>query len=166
MTKNLLPMEIILTTHGTCLIISRIAPAYLSHNCPMGSAKNEVIMINAWKLIRAQHGELKFDRRPSYIIAPRCGRIIPELRSRMRWNCRLQLIILNFRLQYKTVHGKLQMTRTKEKLSTVTDITKTYLRTHECLKTEGPVPIGNYTNTYKRRLHLFMPKAFGKQKIP
>jgi len=103
-------------------------------------------MINAWKLIRAQHGELKFDCRPSYIIAPWCGHIISELRSRMRWNRRVQSIILNFRLQYKTVHGKLRTTRTKEKLSTVTDITKTYLRTHECLKTEGPVPIGNHMN--------------------
>ena len=55
-------------------------------------------MNNALKLIRAQHGELKFDRRPSCIIAPRCGRIIPELRSRMRWNRCLQLIILSFSL--------------------------------------------------------------------
>jgi len=39
MTKNLLPMEIILITHGTCSIISRIAPAYLSHQCPMGSTQ-------------------------------------------------------------------------------------------------------------------------------
>jgi len=39
MTKNLLPIEIILITHGTCSIISRIASAYLSHNCPMGSAQ-------------------------------------------------------------------------------------------------------------------------------
>jgi len=37
--ENLLPMEIILITHGTCSIISQIAPAYLSHNCPMGSAQ-------------------------------------------------------------------------------------------------------------------------------
>jgi len=103
-------------------------------------------MNNALKLIRVQHGELKFDRRPSYIIAPRCGCIIPELRSRMRWNHRFQLIILSFRLQYKTVHRKLWTTWTKEKLSTVTDITKTYLQTHECLKTEGSMPIGDYTN--------------------
>ena len=133
---------------------------------PWVALKNEVIMINAWKLIRAQHGELKFDCRPSYIIAPWCGHIISELRSRMRWNRRVQSIILNFRLQYKTVHGKLRTTRTKEKLSTVTDITKTYLRTHECLKTEGLMPIGDYTNAYECRLHLFMPKVFGKQKIP
>jgi len=133
---------------------------------PWVALKNEVIMNNALKLICVQHRELKFDRRPSYIIAPRCGRIIPELRSRMRWNRRFQLIILSFRLQYKTVHRKLWTTWTKEKLSTVTDITKTYLRTHECLKTEGLMPIGDYTNAYECRLHLFMPKVFGKQKIP
>ena len=45
-------------------------------------------------------------------------------------------------------------------------LTKTYLQTHECHKTEGPMPIGDYTNAYERRLHLFMPKVFGKQKIP
>jgi len=37
---------------------------------PWVALKNEVIMNNALKLIRVQHGELKFDRRPSYIIAP------------------------------------------------------------------------------------------------
>ena len=41
---------------------------------------------------------------------------------------------------------------------------KTYLQAYECLKTEGLVPIGNYTNAYEYQLHLFVLKAFWKQK--
>ena len=47
---------------------------------------------------------------------------------------------------------------------TVMDITKTYLRAYEYLKTEGPVPVGDYMNPYKCRLHLFVPKVFGNRK--
>ena len=41
---------------------------------------------------------------------------------------------------------------------------KTYLQAYECLKTKGPMPIGDYTNAYKHQLHLFVLKAFWKQK--
>jgi len=131
---------------------------------PWVALKNEVIMNNALKLIHVQHGELKFNHQPSYIIAPWCGRIIPELRSRMRWNRHLQLIILSFRLQYKTVHRKLRTTWTKEKLSTVTNTMKTYLRTHKCPKTEGLVLIGDYTNVYEHRLHCLYRRCLENRK--
>jgi len=43
---------------------------------------------------------------------------------------------------------------TKEKLSTAMNITKTYSRAYEHLKTKGPVLIGNYTNAYEHQLFV------------
>ena len=62
-------------------------------------------MINALKLIHAQHRELKYNHWPSYTIAPRCRHVIPELRSGMCRNFSLQLIIPSFCLQYKLICG-------------------------------------------------------------